>query len=227
MEFKTPKDKAAYAIGLNSGASIRRVNEGQSLGLDPEVILRGFRDALGSGKPQLSEDEMEEALQKLQNDVAEHNAKVGDEFLAANKDKPGVKTLPSGLQLKVLKKGSGKKPTMADTVVVHYRGRTVEGKEFENSYATNEPATLPVNQVIPGWSEALKLMEVGSKLEIYIPAELAYGPQPQEKFGPNSVLIFELELLDIAKANPLLPGGTPGPPRGRPANSSKPEEIEN
>jgi FKBP-type peptidyl-prolyl cis-trans isomerase len=225
-ELKSVKDKAAYAIGANSGASIRHVNENQSLGLDPEIILRGFRDALGSGKLQLSDEEKEDALQKLQDDVAERNAAAGDAFLAANKTKAGVKTLSSGLQYKVLKKGTGKKPRINDQVVVHYRGKTVDGKQFESSYDTNQPVTLPVNGVIPGWSEALLLMEVGSKWEIAIPADLAYGPEPREKFGPNSSLVFDLELVDIAKATPQLPAGNPPVgPKGKPA--VKPEEIEN
>ncbi len=225
-ELKSVKDKAAYAIGMNSASSIRRINEAQSLGLDPETILRGFRDALGPGKPQLTAEAMEEALQKLEEEVAERNAAAGEAFLTANKSKPGVKTLPSGLQVKVLKKGTGKKPRFTDTVVVHYRGKTVDGKEFESSYETNQPATLPVNQVMQGWAEALQLMDVGSKWEIYIPSDLAYGPTPHEKFGPNSALVFELELVDIAKANPQLPAGSlPAAPKGRPA--SKPEEVEN
>jgi FKBP-type peptidyl-prolyl cis-trans isomerase FklB len=224
-ELKSVKEKAAYAIGATHANSIRRVNEGQSLGLDAETILRGFRDALGPGKPQLTEEAMEEALQKLQDEVAERNAAAGEAFLEANKAKPGVKTLASGLQVKVLKKGTGKKPRINDSVVVHYRGKTVEGKEFESSYESNQPVTIPVNQVIPGWSEALLLMEVGAKWELFIPAELAYGPEPREKFGPNSSLVFELELVDIAKPNLPLPGGQPGAPKGKPAG--KPEAIEN
>ena len=226
-ELRSLKDKAAYSIGVNSAASIRRVNEGQSLGLDPETILRGFRDALGGGKPQLSEEAMEEALQKLQEEVAERNAASGEAYLAANKSKPGVKVLDSGLQYKVLKAGTGKKPRISDLVVVHYRGKTTEGKEFESSYETNQPVTLGVNQVIPGWSEALLLMTVGSKWELVIPADLAYGPEPREKFGPNSTLVFEIELVDIARANPAVPGAVvPAVPGSRPA-AGKPEEIRN
>ncbi len=226
-ELKTLKDKAAYSIGANSAKSIRQVNEGQSLGLDPEMIMRGFRDALGSGKPLLTDEAMEDVLQKLQEDVAERNAASGEAFMTANKSKPGVKTLASGLQYKVLKKGTGKKPRINDTVVVHYRGKTVEGKEFESSYATNQPVTIPVNQVIPGWSEALMLMEEGSKWELFIPADLAYGPEPREKFGPNSSLVFDLELVEIPKLNLQTPArslpGVPG--KGKPA--VKAEEIQN
>ena len=226
-ELKTLKDKAAYAIGVNSGASIRRVNEGQTLGLDAATILRGFRDALAGGKLQLSDEAMDEALQKLQDDVAERNAAAGEAYLMANKSKSGVKTLPSGLQVKVLRKGTGKKPKISDLVVVHYRGKTVEGKEFESSYETNQPVTLGVGQVIAGWAEALQLMEVGAKWEVVIPPDLAYGQEPREKFGPNSTLVFELELVDIVKPNPGLPGvgplGTQKP--GKPVG--KPEEIEN
>jgi FKBP-type peptidyl-prolyl cis-trans isomerase len=225
-ELKTMKDRAAYAIGADSANRIRKVNEGQSLGLDPETILRGFRDAMGPGKTLISEEEMEQAWQKLEEEVAERNAAAGAAFLTANKAKPGVKALPSGLQYKVMKKGNGKKPRINDSVVVHYRGKTVEGKQFESSYETNEPVTLPVNQVIPGWSEALLLMDVGAKWELYIPADLAYGPQPRDKFGPNSSLVFELELVDIAKASPLFPPtNVPGAPKGRPA--ATPEEIKN
>ncbi len=231
-DLKTLKEKAAYAIGLRSAASIRHVNEGQSLGLDPAIILRGFRDALGGAKPLVSEEDMEDALQKLQDGVAERNAAAGEAYLVANKSKPGVKSLPSGLQVKVLKKGTGKKPKISDLVVVHYRGKTVDGKEFESSYETNQPVTLGVGQVIAGWAEALQLMEVGSKWEVVIPPDLAYGAEPQQKFGPNSTLVFELELVDIAKANPGLPGvGPPGvgpPPTQKPGKpGAKPEEIEN
>ena len=226
LELKSVKDRAAYAIGANSAGSIRRVNEGQSLGLDTELIMRGFRDGLGSGKLAIPDEELEDALQKLQDEVGARNAKAGEAFLAANKGKPGVKSLESGMQVKVLKKGTGKKPTINDTVVVHYRGKRLDGKEFESSYTANEPATMPVARALPGWSEALQMMEVGSKWELYLPPDLAFGPQSGEKFGPNSTLIFELELVDIAKGNPALgPGGDALPPKGKPAG--KPEELDN
>lgn len=130
--------------------------------------------------------------------VGEKNKREGDVFLAENKKKPGVKTLPSGLQYKVLKEGTGRTPKKADTVVTHYRGTLLDGKEFDSSYRRGEPATFPLNHVSRGWTEALQLMKVGSKWELLVPAQLAYGENGAgSDIGPNATLIFEVELLGI------------------------------
>jgi FKBP-type peptidyl-prolyl cis-trans isomerase FklB len=216
LELKTTRDKAAYSIGAVSARQMRRLADGQGLGLDYEVVLRGFREAISGVKPALSDEDMDAAVQALQDEVAERNATAGEAFLAANKSKPGVKVTASGLQIKPLKKGTGRRPNANDVVVVHYRGKSIDGKEFESSYTAGQPATLPVQGVIAGWSEALKLMEVGSKWEIYVPSDLAYGPVAQGVIGPNSTLVFELELVDIAKPEGL------EAPVSRPATKAKP-----
>ena len=211
--------------GANSARSIKTANDSQTLGLDPEVLLRGFRDGLSGGKLTLTDEQIDETLHAFQTMIADRNAKEGEDFLAANKRKPGVKELGSGLQVKVLKKGngSGKKPTINDNVTVQYRGRLINGKEFDSSYDDNQPITMPVTGFIPGWVERTQLMEVGSKWELYIPADLAYGPTGPEKIGPNSTLIFEIELVDVPKSNSLgRPGQTPlPPPKGRAAEDLK------
>ena len=134
--------------------------------------------------------------------AADKNKKEGDAFLAANKAKPGVVTLPSGLQYKVIKEGTGQTPKATDTVTTNYRGTLIDGTEFDSSYKRNEPTSFPVNGVIRGWTEALQKMKVGSKWQLFIPADLAYGPNPQpgSPIGPNSVLIFDIELLGIGAA---------------------------
>jgi FKBP-type peptidyl-prolyl cis-trans isomerase FklB len=180
-----------------------------SVDVDPKILLRGLQDALAGAKPLLSEDELKSTLTTLQADVrkrqmekmqaaAEANKKQGDEFLAANKAKPGVITLPSGLQYKVLQEGSGPKPTATDSVVVNYRGTLLNDTEFDSSYKRGQPATLALGQVIKGWTEALQLMPVGSKWQLFVPADLAYGGRGQGPvIGPNATLIFEIELLSI------------------------------
>ena len=162
---------------------------------------------------------MNAAFQAIEEEITKRNAEEGDAFLAANKKKKEITTLPSGLQYKVLKKGTGKSPTLRDVVTVNYRGRLLNGKEFDSSYARKEPLTIPVARTIQGWVEALPLMTVGSKWELYIPPDLAYGPTGTENIPPNSTLVFEVELLDIAKPGATGPGG---PPRGK---SRAPEDI--
>jgi FKBP-type peptidyl-prolyl cis-trans isomerase len=206
LVLKTPKDKASYAIGLNIGKSLHR----DSVDVDPAILARGLKDALSDRKPLLSEDEMKAALTTLQTDVrkkqeekmqqvGEFNKKEGDAFLAANKSKEGVVTLPSGLQYKILKAGTGPKPTATDSVVCNYKGTLLNNTEFDSSYKRGQPATFGVNQVIKGWTEALQLMPVGSKWQLFIPSDLAYGQRgPSPEIGPNSTLVFEVELLSIA-----------------------------
>jgi FKBP-type peptidyl-prolyl cis-trans isomerase FklB len=203
--FKTQKDKLSYAIGMNVGTSLHR----QSIEVDPNIVRQGLEDALAGGKTLLSEEEARAALTELQNDIrkkqqekmqvaGEANKKEGDAFLAANKAKEGVVALPSGLQYKILSAGTGPKPTASDSVVCNYRGTLIDGKEFDSSYKRGQPATFPVGGVIKGWTEALQLMPVGSKWQLFVPSELAYGDRGTgSDIGPNATLIFELELLSI------------------------------
>jgi len=136
--------------------------------------------------------------QELEKQLGEKNKKEGSSFLAENQKKEGVKTLPSGLQYKVIKSGSGKKPKLDDTVTTHYRGSLIDGTEFDSSYRRGKPVTFPVNQVIPGWTEALQLMEEGAKWELFVPSNLAYGEKGAgNEIGPNATLIFEVELISV------------------------------
>jgi len=201
----TQKDKISYAIGMNIGTNLHR----QSVEVDPKVLQQGLEDALAGGKTLLSEDEARATLAQFQNEMRQKqqekmqqagaaNKKEGEEFLAANKAKDGVVTLPSGLQYKVETTGTGPKPTASDSVVCNYRGTLIDGKEFDSSYKRGQPATFPVAGVIKGWTEALQLMPVGSKWQLFVPSELAYGERGSgPDIGPNATLIFEVELLSI------------------------------
>ncbi len=203
-EFKTLKEKASYTIGTQIGSGIRD----QGFDLDINLIAAGIRDAI-AGKPALSEAEMRETMGAFQQQAmaaqaekgkveSEKNKKDGAAFLAENKGKQGVQTLPSGMQYQVLKQGTGKKPTAKDTVTTHYTGQLLSGKVFDSSVQRGEPATFPVGGVIAGWTEALQLMPVGSKWKLFIPSDLAYGPDGRPPvIGPNALLIFEVELLGI------------------------------
>jgi FKBP-type peptidyl-prolyl cis-trans isomerase FklB len=205
--LKTPKDKASYALGMSIGSGLHK----QSVPVDPAVVARGLRDAMAGGKTLMTEDEMRAALKKLQDDVhasqeakaqaaGASNRKGGEAFLAANKAKEGVVTLPDGLQYKILTAGTGPKPTASDTVTVNYRGTLVNGTEFDSSYKRGQPASFPVGGVIKGWTEALQLMPVGSKWQLFLPADLAYGDRGAgADIGPGETLIFEVELLSIGE----------------------------
>jgi FKBP-type peptidyl-prolyl cis-trans isomerase len=201
--LKTPKDKASYAIGMQVGGSLHR----QGIDVDLNVLMQGMKDAIG-GKTLMTDDEARAALTQLQNDMrakamagAEATKKEGETYLAANKTKPGVVALPSGLQYKVLKAGTGEKPAATDKVVCNYRGTLINGTEFDASEKHGGPATFPVNGVIKGWTEALQLMPVGSKWQLFIPSDLAYGERgtPDGSIPPNSTLVFEVELVSIQK----------------------------
>ena len=205
--LKTQTDKGSYALGMSIGLGLHK----QGVGVDPAVVARGLKDAMAGGKMLLTEDEMKTAIQQLQSDVHKaqeakaHEAgaaarKEGEAFLAANKSKEGVVTLPDGLQYKILTEGNGPKPTVSDTVTFNYRGTLINGKEFDSSYKRGEPLSLPVNRVIPGWTEALQLMPVGSKWQLFIPADLAYGDRGAgSDIGPGETLIFEIELISIGE----------------------------
>jgi FKBP-type peptidyl-prolyl cis-trans isomerase FklB len=203
----TDKDKESYAIGMNVGKSLK----GQPLDLDPNIVAEGLKDTLSGAKPALTDDEVKAVLTQLQGEmrakqeammqqVGGANKQEGDAFLAANKGKEGVVALPSGLQYKILTKGSGPKPAASDTVVCNYRGTLVNGKEFDSSYKRGQPATFPVGGVIKGWTEALQLMPVGSKWQLFVPADLAYGDRGAgPDIGPGATLIFDVELISIQK----------------------------
>ena len=201
----TEKDKRSYAIGMNIGESLKMDN----MDLDPNILTQALKDAMTGGKLLLTDAESKEIITRLRAEVmakrqaeiqqkGEANKAAGQQFLAANKSKEGVVALPSGLQYKILKEGTGPKPTSTDTVVCNYRGTLIDGTEFDSSYKRGEPATFPVNGVIKGWTEALQLMPVGSKWQLYIPSDLAYGERGAgADIAPNSALIFDVELLSI------------------------------
>ena len=204
--LQTQKDKVSYAIGMNIGRNLHK----DSIDVDPNLLLQGMKDAMAGGKTLLTDDEAKSAMMALQNDLRQKqeaktqqagdtNKKEGEAFLAANKTKEGVVTLPSGLQYKILQAGTGPKPSATDSVVVNYRGTLVNGTEFDSSYKRGQPATFPVNGVIKGWTEALQLMPAGSKWQLFIPSDLAYAERGPGEIGPNATLIFEVELLKIAE----------------------------
>jgi FKBP-type peptidyl-prolyl cis-trans isomerase FklB len=210
--FAEQKDQVSYALGMNIAASLKQ----QPVELNPDVLAAGIKDGL-AGKTKMTEDEARAVLMKVSAEIqakqqekakqeqaerekaGEVNKKEGEAFLAANKSKEGVVTLPSGLQYKIVTTGKGPKPTAADTVVCNYKGTLIDGKEFDSSYSRGEPASFRVGGVIKGWTEALQLMPVGSKWDLYIPADLAYGARgtPGGPIGPNATLLFEVELLSI------------------------------
>ncbi len=204
--LKTDKEKLSYSLGFDYG---KRFPKG-SVDLDFKTFAAGAADGL-AGKPAMSEEELQKVLTDFQTamrakmtaaaqQAADENKKTGEAFLAKNKKEKGVVTLPSGLQYKVLKEGKGAKPKAADTVSTHYRGTLIDGTEFDSSIKRGQPAEFPVGQVIKGWTEALQLMPVGSKWQLFIPSDLAYGQQGAGNIiGPNSTLIFEVELLEIKK----------------------------
>jgi FKBP-type peptidyl-prolyl cis-trans isomerase FklB len=205
IELKDQKDKVSYSIGINIGKNLKR----QSVEVNPDVLLQGIKDVLAGGKTLMTEQEVNETMMNFQKDMmakqqarmkelGEKNKKEGEAFLAENKKKEGVITLPSGLQYKVIKEGDGKIPAATDTVTVHYRGTLIDGTEFDSSYTRGQPVTFPVKGVVPGFSEALQLMKVGSKWQLFIPSNLAYGERGAgDDIGPNSTLIFDLELISI------------------------------
>ena len=217
--FKDTKEKASYSIGVSIGQNFK--NQGADLNL--EIVLQGMKDAVEGKKTLMTDQEIQETMmsfstqmrakaQEKQKEAGEKNRKEGEAFLAENKKKDGVKITPSGLQYKVITVSSGPKPTTNDTVVTHYRGTLIDGTEFDSSAKHGGPATFPVNSVIKGWVEALQLMKPGAKFQIFVPANLAYGEQARSaEIGPNSTLIFELELVSI-KAPDAKGEAIPTPP---------------
>jgi FKBP-type peptidyl-prolyl cis-trans isomerase FklB len=201
----TDKEKDGYAVGINIGRNLKK----QPVDLDAPSVLRGIKDALAGNKSLLTDAELDAALKRLQDESAkkqdaelqkqgEANMKEGETFLADNKTKDGVVTLPSGLQYKIVSAGTGAKPALSDTVVCNYKGTFINGTEFDSSYKRGKPASFPVAGVIKGWTEALQLMPVGSKWQLFVPSELAYGSRGAGgAIGPNQTLVFEVELISI------------------------------
>jgi len=209
LTLKTQKEKASYALGMKIGSDLRR--QGVNTAVDPALTVRGLKDALAGSKALMTEDEVKAALTQLQTELRgkleakAHEAgaasrKEGEAFLAANKGKEGVVTLPSGMQYKILTAGTGPKPTASDTVTCNYRGTSINGKEFDSSYKRGQPTSFQVGGVIKGWTEALQLMPVGSKWQLFIPADMAYGDRGAGgDIGPGETLIFEVELISIGE----------------------------
>jgi FKBP-type peptidyl-prolyl cis-trans isomerase FklB len=208
---------ASYGIGLNTGRTIKS----EGVDIDLEAFLQGIRDGIEATPAKYTDEQIRAALTAFQREMqakqqqrqellADKNQRAGKAFLAENKTKPGVKALPSGLQYQVVRAGKGTSPKASDTVTVHYEGTLLDGTVFDSSIKRKEPATFPVGGVIPGWTEALQLMKVGDKWRLFVPPELAYGAQGAGRvIGPNSVLIFDVELLDIGSApREILPGGS-------------------
>ena len=203
--LKTEKDRISYSIGMDIGNNFKK----QSLDIDPDILTKGIKDALSGSKPLMTEKETIETMTKLRKQVMAKQAEMmkeagaqnkvkGDKFLAENKKKDGVITLPSGLQYKIINKGSGNSPKLTDEVSVNYRGTLIDGTEFDSSYRRGKPANFKVNAVISGWTEALQIMKPGSKWQLYIPSSLAYGERGAGRdIGPNAALIFDVELLSV------------------------------
>jgi len=211
LQLKDQKDKVSYSLGLNIGFNLGR----QNISINPDVLTAGIKDAI-AGKPQLTTDQVKETMAAFEKDMTEKqkvagekNAAEGTKFLEENKKKEGVKTTASGLQYKSIKEGTGAQPKGNDTVTVNYRGTLINGTEFDSSYKRGQPATFPLNGVIKGWTEGLQLMKAGSKYQLFVPPNLAYGDRA---VGPdisaNSTLIFDVELIGV---KPAEAGPTPAP----------------
>jgi FKBP-type peptidyl-prolyl cis-trans isomerase FklB len=206
LDLKDKKVKLSYSVGYQVGGDFLR----QGKDINPDALLKGVMDALADKEPLMTQKEMKITLVNFQKTVAEaqkqkmikqakNNLESGRVFLTDNGKKEGIKTLPSGLQYKVIKEGSGKVPELSDKVTVHYRGTLIDGTEFDSSHRRHKPATFPVNGVIAGWTEALQLMKEGDKWQLFIPPDLAYGDKRTGSIEPNSTLIFEVELIELKK----------------------------
>lgn len=196
------KAKLSYAIGQNVAQNIKA----QNIELDPKVVGYAVTAGLKGEKPEVSQEEQQRVIQGLQQAAqqraqvdADKNKTLSSEFLTKNKEKSSVKTTSSGLQYEVLKEGKGKKPTLKDKVQVHYTGTLISGQKFDSSHDRGQPAEFPVNGIIKGWQEALQMMPEGSVFRLFIPPDLGYGPQPQPGIPPNSVLVFDVELIKVNK----------------------------
>lgn len=207
-QLKTNEQKASYTLGVDLAKNFTK----QGLNIDVEAFTLGMQDALNQKPLRLTQEEMQTAVNEVKQAMmqkqieahqkqAEANAKAGADFLAANKTKPGVKTTDSGLQYKVIESGKGPSPQDGDTITAHYKGSLIDGTVFDSSYERGSPIEFPVSNVIKGWQEALKMMKAGDKWEVYIPSELAYGEKGAgDRIGPNSTLIFTIELIKFGKS---------------------------
>lgn len=205
LKLDTPKNRISYTIGVNIGQDFKS----QNMDVDPDLLLMGLKDTLAGKEPQLTEEEMVQEIQNFQQEMqvkmaaemeekAAENKASGEAFLAENAKQEGVVVTESGLQYKIIEPGQGDTPGPADVATVHYRGTLIDGTQFDSSYDRGQPASFPVGGVIPGWSEALQLMKPGAKWQLYIPAELAYGERGAgQDIGPNSTLLFEVELISV------------------------------
>jgi FKBP-type peptidyl-prolyl cis-trans isomerase FklB len=213
-DLKTEDERVSYSLGFSMGTNFKK----DELNIDLELFQRGIEDGVGGGEQVLSEEEMRETMTAFQQKMrakrqaeyrqrmeerkkqGEANKEKGKAFLEANKSKEGIVTLESGLQYKVIEEGTGDSPKATDTVKCHYKGTTIDGKEFDSSYQRGEPATFALNRVIKGWTEGLQLMKEGGKWQFFVPSELAYGERGAgQNIGPNEVLVFEIELIEIQK----------------------------
>lgn len=201
VKLDTDTKKASYAIGQQIGGNLKQ----QNIEFDADALAQALKDAV-AGKNEMTKEDMQAAMMKLQEsamkkqqELAENNSKAGKDYLEKNKTAAGVKVTASGLQYIVEKEGTGATPKKEDVVKVHYKGTLTNGEQFDSSYDRGQPAEFPVGGVIPGWTEALQLMKVGGKMKLFIPPELAYGPSGRPGIPPNSVLVFEVELVEIVK----------------------------
>jgi FKBP-type peptidyl-prolyl cis-trans isomerase FklB len=209
-DLNSQKKKVSYAIGLDIGQNFKA----RAMDIEMEILIQGLRDSQKTEKPLLSSEEIQKVMTQFQQDMmkieqekrmaqGQGNKAKEEAFLKENAQKPGIKVTASGLQYKVISEGKGPMPKLGDTVKVHYRGTLLDGSEFDSSYKRNEPAVFPLNGVIKGWTEALQLMKVGSKYQIFLPSSLAYGERGAgQAIGPNATLIFDVELLGIEKPAP-------------------------
>ncbi len=207
--FKSSKEKASYALGMNIGKQLRQRNAD----IDTDIYMKALKEALHGDKLLLTDDQVRETLMAWQTELRtkslEKGKKEGEAFLNENKKKEGIASTPSGLQYKIETKGTGKIPTSNDTVVCHYRGTLISGDEFDSSYKRSEPGSFPVTGVIKGWTEALLMMPVGSKWKLYIPSDLAYGERERPGIPPNSTLLFDIELVSIKDPSEVGAGPKP------------------
>jgi len=223
--FDNLADRASYAIGFQMGSGMKM----QGIEVNPDLVHRGLKDGLEGSKPAMTTEQVQETLMDFQQSQqqamaerrqkqSEENVVEGRKFLEANKEKEGVKVMASGLQYEILKEGDGEKPSATDTVLAHYTGTLIDGTVFDSSVERGRPSEFPVNRVIRGWTEALQQMPVGSKWRLYIPSDLAYGERgAPPMIGPNAVLIFDVELLEIKSAEPTAEGELEAAPEVTPA----------
>jgi FKBP-type peptidyl-prolyl cis-trans isomerase FklB len=200
FDLKDVKNKISYALGMDFGSQLHSLGINAE-DLDLELVRKAMNEGLSGNKSLLAKEEMQATVMSyIQEKQGAESRKKEGPYFAENKKKEGVKETASGLQYKIVTEGTGEFPKATDTVKVHYKGALLDGTEFDSSYKRNEPATFPLNQVIPGWTEGLQLVKVGGKAELHIPSRLAYGKQGRPGIPPDSILIFTVELISIEKA---------------------------